>query len=134
MRSLHPLQICTRGRVMPDLTSMTSKGLIGDIREEAYRDGGAVPLRMLTQEQALILLPYWVKQALQQNVRVLDRGNSIILILFKGAHHLLLDRRDYDRFVLLLTDDPTELGLFWFDEPLLTQWIAAAIREVFTRP
>lgn len=132
MRSLYPNSIATRGRLAPTLESLTLKGYLPEDVGGQDSFGASQPVRQLFQEDAVRILPFWIRQALRQNVRALDRGSSILLLQMVGTMRLVLEREDYTKYVVLLTDEPWIAG-YELSEPALTEWIEESIRSVFTQ-
>lgn len=91
--------------------------------------GAAVPLRKLTQRQAVQILPQWIRWALNDQLQVIATGS--VRMLKHEVLTLTLGVADYALFRTLLDDEPWTSG-YHLPEPLLTQWIASSIQTVFT--
>jgi hypothetical protein len=100
---------------------------------EPQETGASLPVRQLTVAEAVSQIPFWIRQAFRQNVRAIDRGGIVLLLQQNGTARLVLVRRDYDRYVALLTESPWVSG-YDLPEPDLTTWIEASIQAVFNQP
>ena len=132
MRSLYPNHIATRGRLQPTLETMATWGRLPS-EIEPQETGASLPVRQLTVAEAVSQIPFWIRQAFRQNVRAIDRGGIVLLLQQNGTARLVLVRRDYDRYVALLTESPWVSG-YDLPEPDLTTWIEASIQAVFNQP
>ena len=129
-RSTYPNHIATRGRLIPDGETVTTRGLLPPESLEAESQGSSLPIRTLTTLEAVNLIPFWIRQSLRQNVRAVDRGGEVVLLQYIGTGKLTLVRPDYERFVALITEQPWVSG-YDLPEPDLTQWIEASVQSVF---